>query len=98
MTNFNDVIPELNKLGVIYTEAEIFDEAEIAANPVGDRIGTGPFPEMAAYVVDDAIEIIPIHNRAVVTFAGKSAEAIAEEVRAAVELLRTGQTARHEGI
>ena len=91
MAAFDDIYPELDGLGITFAEAEIFDGAEIADNPLGDRIGTRPNPEMAAYVTDDGIEIIPIHRRAVVTFAGKSPKEAAEEIRAAVEMLRGGQ-------
>ena len=91
MAAFDDIFPELDKLGIAFTEAEIFDGSEIAANPLGDRIGTLPDPEMAAYVTEDGIEIIPIQKRAVVTFAGKTPKEAAEEIRTAVEVLRGGQ-------
>lgn len=87
MTTFNEILPELLKRGINYGEAEIFDAAEIASHPMGDRIGMSQNPEMAVYVTEGGIEIVPIHNVARVSFAGKTAEAAAEEIRCAIEKL-----------
>lgn len=87
MATFNEILPELFKRGINYGEAEIFDAAEIASNPMGDRIGKDLNPGMAAYVTADGIEIVPIHNLARVSFAGKTAEAAAEEIRCVIEKL-----------
>ncbi|MGK3708905.1 hypothetical protein [Arthrobacter sp. IK3] len=84
MASFNDIIPELSRLGLTYAEAETGD----ASSPLGDRIGKGTHPDLAACVTADGIEIMPVRDVAVVTFAGKSAAAAAEEILAAVDRLR----------